>query len=385
MRSTTREIIFMTAPDRCILCRKGSTLDPNLSNAANGRKLGVGKDTVRRHKQHIDEFFNIPNEIITSRKKSVRLEDGSWESVTYQPNAREILEASEDVAKIIGKVFTPTTPVRPSDRRLAPSTKVIAPTDLQTGKVDMNGGTAEMLERVDVSLSALVAEIEDEAPAEVIIADLGDIIENFQNTSAQRETNDLGLTDQILVASATISKIIREVAPLTDRVVYVAVPSNHCEVRIGPKSPASTPSNDFGLMIQEMVRRELSGRPEYAHVVFESPRTKFDIAVAYYSEISNTTFGFAHGDKGNKKAGTLGEWLRDQVAHPDSPLKDVQIMMFGHFHSMWLYQAWGRWIIVAPSSDGGSAWFTNSSGQASLAGILGFNAVNGMWFSPNIF
>lgn len=40
-----------------------------------------------------DKFFDIPNAIITSRGKTVRLLDGSYEKVTYSPAWIAMLEA----------------------------------------------------------------------------------------------------------------------------------------------------------------------------------------------------------------------------------------------------------------------------------------------------
>lgn len=375
----------MTSPERCSLCNSGAILDPELSNVQNAKKLGVGKDTVRRHRAHVDPYFNIPNEIITSRKTSVRLADGSWESVTYHPQALEMLEAAPRVEQVAREVFARPAPVVQRDEHVGTSTRLLQPTDLQLGKTDINGGTEETLERVRNSLAAFKADLEASPVDELIIADTGDIIENFYNTSSQAQTNDLDFSEQVDLATEVMSEIIRELAPYArKRLVYVAVPSNHCTIRVAPKSPASTPGNDVGLLVQKMIKKILADRPEYQHLEYVSPANKHLEYAVYHSDISDTTMLFAHGHHKNK-AFNLGELVRDWGAAPGSEVNGVQIAFFGHFHSFHLYNSFGRWIVVGPSSDNGSSWFYNLSGQISMAGMLAMDIQSGMWYSPNIY
>ena len=74
---------------KCVIC---TGINPALSHVENGRNLGVSEATVRRHlaSSHMDVetdpfFAEVPVSIIASRGKSVRLEDGSWEKITYLP------------------------------------------------------------------------------------------------------------------------------------------------------------------------------------------------------------------------------------------------------------------------------------------------------------
>lgn len=371
---------------RCKLCLMEARFSPSESNVSVGRTFGVSKDAVRRHKMHMnaDPFFNVPDHLVTQRGITRRLEDGSYEKITWKPQQatlgatlKETLE--QDLEALFAKPVTLPAP----DVPVSQFTTLMFPTDLQTGKVDINGGTEEMIARVRASVESIRSLLGENRAEELIIGDLGDIIENFYNTSSQRETNDAHLLEQQRIARRLMTEIIVTLAPYANKLVYVSVPSNHCTVRIGPKSPAATPDNDFGIEISHQLEEIFAGRPGYEHLVFVRPSNKHYEHAVYRSEVSNSTFFFAHGHKKNKPQ-MLGQLVSDLAAGRIDGVEDVDIAFFGHFHSMHLYQWHGRWIFVCPSSDGGSSWYTNQTGQESTAGILMVDVREGMWSSPHI-
>lgn len=381
----------MSKNSRCKLCQMDARFSPSETNAAIARTFGVSKDSARRHRKHMSEdpFFGVPQEHISQRGITRRLDDGSYEKITWNPNAKSSTNYDLNLSEAMNKVVSAVMEHRPDhrvsdDRVLLPTTKVVIPADFQVGKVDVFGGTAELRERVEASMAGIIEDVIAECPEEIIVADVGDIIENFQNTSSQAQTNDSDLVEQILIATEIMTGIIKSLAPLCKRLVYAAVPSNHCTVRVGPKQPASTPANDYGLLIQRNIADRLSENPLYDHVTIVKPANKFEEFAVYHSPVSNTSFGFVHGHQ-TTKAHAIGQWLSNQASHPKNPLRDVNILIAGHFHSFNLYEDHGRWILVATSSDGGSSWFSNLTGQQSMAGITVINAVNGKWFSPNIY
>ena len=88
------------------------------SNVKLGARFGVSEAAVRRHRRAIrrrgkqadtqtDAFFGVPTQAITSRGKTVRLEDGSYEKITYIPGAAEREEAKrlsyQDLAPILAQ------------------------------------------------------------------------------------------------------------------------------------------------------------------------------------------------------------------------------------------------------------------------------------------
>lgn len=96
---TTRKGLIPLVNPQCLMCQANADLEPDETNAAAARRLGISKDSVRRHRKHLqgyepvrantslnDPFFtDIPLEQVTSRGTSRRLEDGSWEKISYRP------------------------------------------------------------------------------------------------------------------------------------------------------------------------------------------------------------------------------------------------------------------------------------------------------------
>lgn len=371
---------------QCKLCNMDDVqFSPSDSNASIARRYGVSKDSARRHRKHMDTdpYFNIPNSMITSRGITRRLEDGSYEKVNWTPNAPVHLELASTAYDDLVTVFDSPSP---TPTVTIPRTEVVCVADLQLGKGEVNGGTAETLERIRQSVANLVAELETTTPEEIVLADLGDVIENFCNTNSQRETNDLNLTQQIRLARRVIAEIVKEFAPLCQRLVYVAVPSNHSAVRtgVGNKSTAADPNNDFGIDISHAIEERLRENSDYDHVVFLRPENDYLEHVVYRSEVSQTVLGFAHGHQKNNP-NQLGQWLSDLAAARWYGIDTVDVMLFGHFHSLRIEQSRGRWVVVAPTQDNGSSWFTNTTGQHSTTGFLKFAVSGGSIFSPNIY
>ena len=176
-------------------------LDWSVSNVENARRFNVDESTIRRWKKKlsqvnaVDGYFGVPEAIITSRGKSIKTPDGSWEKITYRPQDMAVYEAFtfDDVEKAIAGFVAPTapTPIR------GKHTAVLCLSDFQLGKVDENGGTPETLDRILRSVEAFCTSLHFNQPAHILMAELGDLIEGFDNTGTQRATNDQDLTTQI--------------------------------------------------------------------------------------------------------------------------------------------------------------------------------------------
>src|SRR5699024_9254116 len=112
-------------------------------------------------------------------------------------------------------------------------TKVAVLADLQWGKVGERGDSSDTLARVEDSLEVFHHWLSGELPAEIVLADGGDIIENFESTGQQDRTNDLELTEQIRMARRVQWLWIAAAADYGIPVHYLSVGSNHCQVRRG--------------------------------------------------------------------------------------------------------------------------------------------------------
>lgn len=372
--------------DRAILEEAQKPRRERMSNVALGRMFDVHETTIRRHKQALqkalrlpveqdrDEFFDIPVNAITQRRRTIRLEDGSYERVTYNPAvavAEDVREASyEELEKVFDRTILAVAPKVEEDR---PKTLVVCLSDFQVGKTDSLGGTQETVNRVMSTLKRITEWIQAEGSyEEIIVADVGDVCEGFWNVTSQQQTNDLSLTDQIRVAQRLMAEAIAMLAPLCTRMTYVSIPSNHCAVRTsrGNDNRANSPDDDFGLLIADTIQAIMSGREPFSHVNFAKPQ-KWEEAVTVETA-DGTAVGFTHGHLAGAQA-KIPSWFRDLAFGHRSGLHEASILVHGHFHNFGVSLVGdNKFIIGCPTADNGSSWFTNRTGDATDPALLTF-------------
>lgn len=370
----------MTPLDEAILENDALPQHQRRTNQAIADEFGTSEAAVRRHRKAlkrrsemgkggVDEYFGVPVEAISSRGKTVRLSDGSYEKITYKPGvvARGEVQARrfEDLAPI----FSETPGAAPEVA--SPSTLVVVVSDLQIGKTDRGGGTADTVRRV----RAAVAQIADHAAGryqKVILVDCGDSTEGFSNTVSQAQTNDLPLTYQIRTAQALLADTLRALAGAAPEITYVAVPSNHCQVRagIGRGNRASFPGDDYGLLIADNIQQIVAGRSGYGHVQFKVPEERLESLTVRAAD--GTVMGVTHGHAAGSKS-RVADWFRGQAFGCVAGLQDAVVLLHGHWHSFSVQTVGdSRQIICAPTADPGSSWFQNASGDSSAPSLLTF-------------
>lgn len=375
----------MTPLDEAILENDSLPQHRRRTNQAIADEYGTSEAAVRRHRKAlkrrsemsrggIDEYFGVPVEAITARGKTVRLADGSYEKITYKPGAAEREEVQarrfEDLAPIFAE------PAKAAAEVPSPSTLVVVVSDLQIGKTDRSGGTEETVRRT----RAAVASIADWAAGryrQVILVDCGDSTEGFSNTASQAQTNDLPLTYQIRTAQALLADTLRTLTPAAPEVTYVAVPSNHCQVRtgIGRSNRASFPGDDYGLLIADNIRQIVSGRPGYERVQFEVPERRLESLTVRAAD--GTVMGVTHGHAAGSKS-RVAEWFRGQAFGCVAGMQHARVLLHGHWHSFSVQTVGdNRQIVCAPTIDPGSSWFQNASGESSLPRLLTFELGGG--------
>lgn len=357
----------------------------SLQDSGNGSLIVETQDSIPQTKDHIDERMRArgfdPDEYDFTYRFSeweAQSKDGvvtmysARAGATKKPalknaaalDAKELLDAVRDWS------FTPVI----QDVAVA-ATATLAFADPQIGKVDIEGGSDGTVERVMNAFTAFVEKCKEEKPAEAIFADLGDGLENFQNTSSQRETNDLDLTSQVRVLRRLQAEGLRMIRPHVNRLVHVSVPSNHGSVRIAPQQQASTASNDWGLEVSHQLEDVFSASG--SDVKFIRPVGEHAIAVSVVT--SGTILGFTHGDQSSQAQ--MPEWFMKQAFAWDSVLRDVDILVYGHHHNQATAEvSKGRWAIGAGSTDPGSAWFTNRTGRSATSGMTSFLTADGKYW-----
>ena len=248
------------------------------------------------------------------------------------------------------------------------------------------GGTEDTVRLVRRALHDIASDLSGPAPyRRIILADVGDSTEGFWNVASQAQTNDLSLTDQIRTVQRLYAEAVRLLAPLCESLYYVAVPSNHCAVRIGPgkNSRANAPDDDFGIMISKNIEDVVEDRPGFEHVQFFRPE-RWEEAVTV-DAADGTRIGFTHGHLAGSQSKVPG-WFRDLAFGRRSGLYDARILVHGHWHNFAVSQAGdARWIISCPSADRGSDWWTNISGDSTKPAILTFEVQGGNAFAWELY
>lgn len=249
--------------------------------------------------------------------------------------------------------------------------------DPQIGKVDVNGNSADTTNQVMQSFDYAVEKAKDARPRQIIFSDLGDGLENFQNTSSQRETNDLDLTKQVRVLRRLQAEGLRRLAPYCEVITHASCPSNHGQVRIAPQQQASTASNDWGIEVSHQLEDVF--QDSSFKINFVRPLNDHAVSTSLLT-LSGTELGLTHGDTAGAQGG-VGTWWQRQAFGWDNPLRDVQILLVGHFHNQAVEEVYeGRFIIFGASSDRGSSWFTNKTGRSASSGMTTFLTAEGKWF-----
>lgn len=375
----------MTPLDEAIIANDALPQHQRRTNQAIADEFGTSEAAVRRHRKAlkrrnemgdggVDEYFGVPVEAITARGKTVRLADGSYEKITYKPGVVERGEVQakrfEDLAPIFAE------PAKPAAEADSLSTVVVVVSDLQIGKTDQGGGSGATVRRV----RSAVARIADHVAGryqKIILVDCGDSTEGFSNTVSQAQTNDLPLTYQIRTAQALLADALRALVPAAPEVTYVAVPSNHCQVRagIGRSNRASFPGDDYGLLIADNIREIIAGRTGYEHVQFRTPEKRLESLAVRGAD--GTVMGVTHGHAAGSK-NRVADWFRGQAFGCVAGLQDAKVLLHGHWHSFSVQTVGNsRQIICAPTADPGSSWFQNASGDSSAPSLLTFELGGG--------
>ena len=357
------------------------------SNRQLAREFEVDEASIRRAKKRLtkkglmhDAFFDIPVEAITKRGKTVRLPDGSYEKISYDPGrvAREQvkqLSLGDLEAIFSAPVSDWVLPERPTPGR----TRVICLSDWQAGKTSNLGGSEALINRALSCMRGLARDIATQNGAEeILLMDVGDAIEGFHNTMSQAQTNDLSLTEQLRLVSRLYLEAIRLFAPLCKRFVFVSVPSNHCAVRgaIGSKARVNAPDDDYGLLIADFLQEIIEGREGFEHVQFAKPQ-KWEESLTIQT-LDGTMIGVTHGHLAGKQS-RMGDWFRGQAFGCRSGLDKASILVHGHFHNFGVTTLGNnRHIVSCPTLDNGSDWFSNLSGNSTIPGLLTFTVANGL-------
>lgn len=374
----------MSPLDEAIIANDSLPQHQRRTNQAIADEFGTSEAAVRRHRKALkrrseqqkrgtDAYFGVPTEAITARGKTVRLADGSYEKITWRPGVAERAEVKRLAYDDIAPLFTENP--HPTPERPRSGTLVAVISDMQIGKTDARGGTKETVRAVRSAIGGIA--LEATAYDEVVMVDCGDSTENFTNTVSQAQTCDMGLVEQIRTAQGVLADAVRLLAQACPTVTYVAVPSNHCQVRagVGRSNRANIAADDYGLLIQSNIQMALEGRPGFEGVSFLAPSPHLESLTVRTQD--GTVMGVTHGHAAGSKS-RVADWFRGQAFGCVAGMQDARVLLHGHWHSFSV-QTIGdsRQIICAPTIDPGSSWFQNASGESSKPALLTFELGGG--------
>lgn len=284
---------------------------------------------------------------------------------------RERTPVSEETGRELAKLIKPVKPVKVATQTGDPFIVCLA--DFQVGKTDVHGGTAELLARVEDVMAQAAAIAKADKPAHIIVADLGDCIENItSNAPNQVATNDLTPDEQLRVWQRILTQAILTFRQYTPRLTVVGVPSNHAEVR---NSSGKVGQGDYGIATLGAVRDGFELHDPDNTIEWVTPPTSYDIAATV--EAGNTHLAFFHGHHA-KTQSNIEQWLAKQAASPGARLNPCTIAVHGHFHNFrYRRSTHGRELISCPTLDNGSAYYYNATGEASPPGMVVFKIRDG--------
>lgn len=252
--------------------------------------------------------------------------------------------------------------------------------DMQIGKVDDLGGTAETVERIlsktDAAIDRLKALRKVGVPVtQVTLPVLGDCVEGFSSQGGKLAwRQDLAPTEQIRVYRRLMLEVITRFAPLADRVVVPVVPGNHDDAQ---RQITTLQNDDFATEGIAAVADALAMNPDaYGHVNCVFPhRDRSTVTL----DICGTITGLAHGHQIRQtvKDGAHSWWA--QQAHGIQPIGEASLLITAHYHHLRLLQPGRKTWLQIPALDNGSRWWTEKTGAESPAGLVTLTVGGGGW------
>lgn len=269
---------------------------------------------------------------------------------------------------------------QPTSKRLKATTDkclVVLWSDLQVGKVDHRGGTPDLIQRLQETLSSVLRQIADEKPEQVIVADLGDMIENFQNAASAQQsyTNDLSIMEQVDLSVSLTWTAICSIAAMVPTLTYASVGSNHCQFRSSNGKPIGKPTDDWGVFIGRQLAR-LAIESNTTNVRFLEPQPHHESLAIDVFDDGWHILGIVHGHQARRPE-QMATWWKAQ-AFGRQPIADASLLIHGHFHHLRVTECGSvtrgddvasRFIVMAPTMDNGSGYYRLSTGEDSVPGL----------------
>lgn len=341
--------------------------------------LGMTRWEQRSFDKVKEEYVTV---LLSSYRVKIREKSKMVATETIEVTDREEYPLLYTVAEKLGERGLIDLPQERKDKD-DNKTSVVIFSDPQVGKCGSRGGSDELIERVAAKHLKLEKYLGRMNSANAVFMDGGDIIEGFENTAQQMNTNDLSLMDQIDLAHTMELEFIDLLSRTHDRVDAMSVPSNHTAWRKG-KDSLGKPGDDWGMHIMRQVEK-VYDRYNAGHNVDFHYANEWQKSLVL--DVQGYGLGLVHGDNVNKPD-AIPQWWANQC-HGGGPTALADILISAHFHCLRV-QPSGRnavtgnqkWWIGSPTMDNGSDWYANGMGGGdSDAGLLVFTIEKDLGFN----
>jgi hypothetical protein len=349
---------------------------------------GVPADQVPNFEQFlIEQGFDPKDYEIFGAPRTSRWQkyDESW-LTSYRFNFRLKVRKDLDlpltwkVAK--GKKVKPQVKVE-SDKAL-----VIMLSDFQIGKVDSRGGAEELLERIFAAYDQLEARVRKGKYAQVLICEMGDVIEGFYNKADQQQvfSNSHSIMNQVDLAISVTWELVKRLRNYSE-LSYATVASNHCQWRISKQQVGNPGEDDWGIVIAKQLARLAKETDTQLKVLIPNPHDE-SLAVDVFGDQFHV-LGLWHGHQASRPEGIPDWWTKQ--AFGQQPVSAATIGLTGHFHHLRVqelgqsHNGGSRFWIQGRTMDNGSNWYRLNSGSDSMAGITCFELEKGKHFTGSVF
>lgn len=293
---------------------------------------------------------------------------------TLRPKEKRDDKVREDIDQLCASVMKR----KPSkvDAPLGNRAFLVLASDWQAGKGE-GGGSAAMTERVLLAIDRSVERLKElkklgRPASAVYLIGLGDLVEGCSQFYAMQEwQTDLDRREQGRLVRRLLLKAVDAYVDAGYPVVLGAVPGNHGENRNATGRAYTTWTDNDDLATFEQVGEILAANPDrYANVNIPIGAISDDLTMTL--DIAGVPCGFAHGHQFPRSGGAqtkIEGWWKGQALGRQA-IADAELLFAGHLHHFVTSEATGRTLFQAPAMDGGSKWFTQTTGSSSPAGML---------------
>lgn len=204
----------------------------------------------------------------------------------------------------------------------------------------------------------------------LVVAGTGDIVEGCNIYPNQVWELQGDSRDQENVGRRLIVEGLKSFAHLFEEIQVVAVGGNHGENRIEGKR--NNRHDNADCKVFEQAADVLSEREDlFGHIRFMIPTEDLAATVSVEDWVLGLTHGHIAGrSAGGPEAKMLG-WYAKQAAGK-RPAGDADVLLTSHYHHFRAADWGGCMWLQAPTMDGGSPYFEDSSGSSAPAGLLTF-------------